>query len=50
MRMKKVSGKVLNSPEMKNRELASTVTVDESYQFSDSKRREKFHVVVLISA
>ncbi len=36
--------KVLNSPEMKNRELASSVTIQESFDFpADAK--EKFHVV-----
>jgi carbamoyl-phosphate synthase small subunit len=36
--------KVLNSPEMKNRELASSVTVNESFDY-ESTGEEKFHVV-----
>jgi carbamoyl-phosphate synthase small subunit len=36
--------KVLTSPEMTNRELASTVTIDESFDFP-AEREEKFHVV-----
>ncbi len=36
--------KVRNSPEMKNRELASAVTIDESFDFP-AEREEKFHVV-----
>ena len=36
--------KVLNSPEMANRELASTVTVDESFDYAASGE-EKYHVV-----
>jgi len=36
--------KVLNSPEMKNRELASTVTIEESFDFP-AENEEKFHVV-----
>jgi carbamoyl-phosphate synthase small subunit len=38
--------KVLNSPEMKNRELASQVSVDESFEYK-AKGEEKFHVVCL---
>ena len=36
--------KVLNSPEMANRELASTVTVDESFDYAASGE-QKYHVV-----
>ncbi len=36
--------KVLASPEMKNRELASSVTVEDSFIY-ESKGKEKFHVV-----
>jgi carbamoyl-phosphate synthase small subunit len=36
--------KVLNSPEMKNRELASAVTANKSYDFA-AKADERFHVV-----
>ena len=36
--------KIRNSPEMKNRELASAVTIDESFDFP-AEREEKFHVV-----
>lgn len=36
--------KVKNSPEMKNRELAGTVTIDEIYEFP-AESEEKFHVV-----
>ncbi len=36
--------KILRSPEMNNRELASTVTVDELYKY-ESSGDEKFHVV-----
>ncbi len=36
--------RVLNSPEMNNRELASTVTTDESFEY-ESSGDEKFHVV-----
>lgn len=36
--------KVLDSPVMKNRELASTVTTDESFEY-ESTGAEKFHVV-----
>lgn len=36
--------KVLNSPEMQNRELASTVTVEDSFEY-DSTKDEQFHVV-----
>ncbi len=36
--------KVLNSPEMKNRELASSVTIEESFEY-ESNGEEKFHVV-----
>lgn len=36
--------KVLNSPEMKNRELASAVTTNEKFEY-DSTIDEKFHVV-----
>ena len=36
--------KVLNSPEMKNRELASAVTISEKFEY-DSTAAEKFHVV-----
>ena len=36
--------KVLNSPEMKNRELASTVTVDKKFDYQ-SNGEEKFHIV-----
>jgi carbamoyl-phosphate synthase small subunit len=36
--------KVLNSPEMKNRELASAVTISEKFEY-DSTVAEKFHVV-----
>ena len=36
--------KVLNSPEMKNRELASTVTTGESFEYESSKDA-RFHVV-----
>ena len=36
--------KVLNSPEMKNRELASAVTIEESFDFP-AHQEEKFHVV-----
>lgn len=36
--------KVRNSPEMKNRELASVVTVKESFEY-ESEGAEKFHVV-----
>ncbi len=36
--------RVLNSPEMQNRELASAVTTDESFEY-ESKGDEKFHVV-----
>lgn len=36
--------KVKNSPSMKNRELASAVTIDETYDFPAAKE-EKFHVV-----
>jgi carbamoyl-phosphate synthase small subunit len=36
--------KVLNSPEMKNRELASAVTANKSYDFA-AQNEEQFHVV-----
>ena len=36
--------KVLNSPEMQNRELASFVTIDESFDYP-AKKEQKFHVV-----
>ena len=36
--------KVLNSPEMNNRELASAVTIEESFDYP-AEREEKFHVV-----
>lgn len=36
--------KVRSSPEMKNRELAGTVTIDETYEFP-AEAEEKFHVV-----
>ncbi len=36
--------KVLGSPEMKNRELASSVTADETYEFA-SEKKKKYHVV-----
>lgn len=36
--------KVLSSPEMKNRELASAVTIDKSFDFP-AEQEEKFHVV-----
>jgi carbamoyl-phosphate synthase small subunit len=36
--------KVLNSPEMANRELASAVTIDEIYDFP-AREKQKFHVV-----
>src|SRR5947208_8517709 len=36
--------KVLASPEMQNRELASAVTIDEDYNFA-ARGEEKFHVV-----
>jgi len=36
--------KVLSSPEMKNRELASVVTIDKSFEY-ESSGDEKFHVV-----
>lgn len=36
--------KVLSSPEMKNRELASAVTIEESFDFP-AETEEKFHVV-----
>jgi carbamoyl-phosphate synthase small subunit len=36
--------KVLGSPEMKNRELASAVTIEESFDFP-AQNEEKFHVV-----
>ncbi len=36
--------KVLNSPEMANRELASVVTIDESFDYP-AENEEKFHVV-----
>jgi carbamoyl-phosphate synthase small subunit len=36
--------KILNSPEMKNRELASFVTVEKSFNYP-AEREEKFHVV-----
>jgi carbamoyl-phosphate synthase small subunit len=36
--------KVKSAPEMKNRELASAVTIDETYEFP-AKGEEKFHVV-----
>ena len=36
--------RVLNSPEMQNRELASAVTTDESFEY-ESNGDEKFHVV-----
>ena len=36
--------KVLNSPEMKNRELASSVTVEETFDYQ-SNGEEKFHIV-----
>ena len=36
--------KVLNSPEMQNRELASSVTIGESFDY-DANGEEKFHVV-----
>ena len=32
--------KVLNSPEMKNRELASSVTVEESFEYQSNRRRK----------
>lgn len=36
--------KVLNSPEMKNRELASSVTIEETFDFP-AETEEKYHVV-----
>ncbi len=36
--------KVLDSPEMKNRELASAVTIEESFEY-EPNGKEKFHVV-----
>lgn len=36
--------KVLTSPEMKNRELASAVTIDETFDFP-AEREQRFHVV-----
>lgn len=36
--------KVLNSPEMKNRELASSVTIEKAYDYP-AEENEKFHVV-----
>ncbi|HEY0428679.1 MAG TPA: glutamine-hydrolyzing carbamoyl-phosphate synthase small subunit [Pyrinomonadaceae bacterium] len=36
--------KVLRSPEMKNRELASAVTIEDTFEFP-AEREEKFHVV-----
>lgn len=41
---KSVLDRVLNSPEMQDRELASTVTTDESFEYQ-SNGAEKFHVV-----
>jgi carbamoyl-phosphate synthase small subunit len=38
--------KVKNTPEMKNRELASAVTIDEPYEYAP-EGEEKFHVVCL---
>ena len=35
---------ILNSPEMKNREMASAVTVEKSFEYP-AEREEKFHVV-----
>lgn len=37
--------KVKNSPSMKNRELASAVTIEETYDFPAAEGKEKFHVV-----
>ncbi len=37
--------KILSSPEMKNRELASKVTVGESFEYEPKNGSEKFHVV-----
>lgn len=36
--------KVLNSPEMKNRELASSVTIEETFDYP-AEEKERFHVV-----
>lgn len=41
---KQLLEKVLNSPEMNNRELASSVTIEESFDY-ESNGGEKFHVV-----
>lgn len=41
---KSLLAKVLNSPEMKNRELASTVTTGKSFEYGEN-RDGKFHVV-----
>ncbi len=37
--------KILASPEMKNRELASSVTVEKSFEYETKNGAEKFHVV-----
>lgn len=41
---KSLVGKILTSPEMKNRELASSVTIEESFEYKPDGA-EKFHVV-----
>jgi carbamoyl-phosphate synthase small subunit len=41
---KSLLGKILTSPEMKNRELASSVTIEESFEYK-AEGLEKFHVV-----
>ncbi len=37
--------KILSSPEMKNRELASKVTIEKSFEYETNDGAEKFHVV-----
>ena len=39
--------KVKTAPEMKNRELASAVSIEETYEFAPANGEEKFHVVCL---
>ncbi len=41
---KSLLGKILTSPEMKNRELASSVTIEEAFEYK-AEGMEKFHVV-----
>jgi len=37
--------KILNSPEMQNRELASSVTIEKSFEYETENDAQKFHVV-----